>query len=260
GRTRVDLPRDGDLERDPGHRLRLRGLPVDRPPGQAVALLGGDPRRRQRADLPDRHGHRAAVAGAGDRAPPRRRGADDPRPRRPHRRLRRPAPLQRSPASAPARLRQPGHGGDAAGALRLHVHRRVHLLRRQARPDAARGRRTIRPLRPRGRPDPGLPRPAADPRLPVRRSRLRDRRQGGPRLVPRSAAGTRRAGAERPPRAAAPDAPQPGRGGRADRRAAPAGGVPDAPQPRALPRRGQRPPPRGHRGGLRRPDRHGRGL
>src|SRR5262249_49851098 len=100
---RVDVFGDRDLEWDPRNRLPLSGLHIDRPAGPAEPHLGGGARRR--ADDPDRYGDGAALAGDRDRVGTGRRGPLYARPRRPHRRLRRPASLQRVGRSAPADLR-----------------------------------------------------------------------------------------------------------------------------------------------------------
>ena len=211
------LPRDGHVVRRAPGRLRVRGLPLDRPPrrrSRSAALVEAGT-----ADDPDRHAARAAAPAARRRRAPAGRGRCTPTST--------PTIPTASTTCASSRCGSgealPVYGPPETlerlrTGLPLHLRRQRAGLRRhlQAEPGAAcagggppgrgRGRRRAAACV-RARPHPRV-------RIPDRCARVHHRRQVDPRAATPAAARARRAGAQRALVAAAPDPPQHRRGGR----------------------------------------------
>ncbi len=152
-------------------------------PVLARATGGGDARARLRL-VRVRLPVRGAGLSGGRRA---RRGA--PRRDRVRRGLRRRHDRDRRPDSGPGGRREDRRGGRAARAPRPPLPRHAGDRPRERRRGAARGRPDLRLVRGRLR------------RVPVRAGRRRERRDGGPRLAPPPAWGTRPASTSRRSRA-----------------------------------------------------------
>ena len=181
---------------------------------------------------------RPARAGAALRHPARRRDPVHPRPRRSHPRARRRAPVQRAAAAADAVLRRRAdarrhpHGRSATSSIprrRTAAACRSSSCSRSPGRSASAARRSCRCR------SCTATRPILG--LPLRRLRLPDRLQPHPRRVLAAARGSRRAGARRAARAAAPDAFLAGEAIEAARRIAPRRDLLHAHVPRSAARR-----------------------